>query len=107
MMDRDQKRELLAQADETIVEARWYISRQRLMIARLSNKGQAVTDEMITLEAMQSSLRTLERMREHLEIELDGTNETASRKSKPGASDVLDHLAGKGVPNIDAEGEVP
>ena len=71
VMDRDQKRELLAQAEENIAEARWYILRQRLTIARLHGEGQAVTDEVKTLEAMQTSLHTLESVRKHLEIELE------------------------------------
>jgi len=71
VMDGDQKRELLAQAEENIAEARSYILRQRLTIARLSREGQAVTDEVKTLEAMQTSLHTLESVRKHLEIELE------------------------------------
>jgi len=71
VMDGDQKRELLAQAEENIAEARSYILRQRLTIARLYREGQAVTDEVKTLEAMQTSLHTLESVRKHLEIELE------------------------------------
>lgn len=71
VMDRDQKRELLVRAEENIAEARSYILRQRLTIARLHSEGQAVTDEVKTLEAMQTSLHTLESMRKHLEIELE------------------------------------
>ena len=64
MMDPDQERKHLVQADRHITEVKKHILRQRVLVQKAIKTGQPSVEAQSMLEVLQASLRALEKHRQ-------------------------------------------
>ena len=64
MMDPDQERKHLVQADRHITEVKKHILRQRVLVQKAIKTGQPSVEAQSMLEVLQASLRAVEKHRQ-------------------------------------------